>query len=229
MKILKSLIAATTITGLTIAAVGVTPATAATSDTVQVENSVQSSKSKNLELSEDELNDVGLTKKDAENLESDVAKAINDAEKDGSVSASEATSLRSNLLSESEQDGVGAQALPVWAAAAIVGCAASVATGEGKAQVKNALKNGGVDEATDIALGIGVDCVFGAVPGGVIGAAAKKSDDCSNQEGTEASREEDHRQAQLTGLTRASEQLSTPVAPMDELPWGHLIERHANI
>lgn len=175
MKILKSAIAATTITGLTIAAVGVTPVTAATSETVQVESSTQSPQSKNLELSEAELNEVGLTKEDAENLESDVAKTIDDAEQDGSLSASEAKSLRSNLLSDSKEDGVGTQALPVWAAAAIVGCAASVATGEGKTQVKNALKNGGVDKATDIALGIGVDCVFGAVPGGVIGAAAKKA------------------------------------------------------
>lgn len=175
MRILKSAIAATTITGLTIAAVGITPATASTSETVQVQSSTQSSQSKNLELSEDELKEVGLTKEDAKNLESDVDKAIGAAEKDGSISASEAKSLRANLLSESEQDRVGTQVLPVWAAAAIVGCAASVATGEGKTQVKNALKNGGVDEATDIAIGIGVDCVFGAIPGGVIGAAAKKA------------------------------------------------------
>lgn len=175
MRILKSAIAATTITGLTIAAVGITPATASTSETVQVQSSTQSSQSKNLELSEEELKEAGLTKDDARTLEADMAKAIDLAEKDGSISTAEADSLRSNLLSESEQDGVGAQALPVWAAAAIVGCAASVAVGEGKTQVKNALKNDGVDEATDIAIGIGVDCVFGAVPGGVIGAAAKKA------------------------------------------------------
>ncbi|MFB9775915.1 hypothetical protein [Brevibacterium otitidis] len=40
--------------------------------------------------------------------------------------------------------------------------------------MKKALKEGGVDSATDIAIGIGVDCVFGAVPGGAIGAFAKK-------------------------------------------------------
>ena len=164
MRILKSALAATTITGLTIAAVGITPATASPSETVQIQSSTQSSQSKNLELSEEELKEVGLTKDDAANLESDVAKAIDAAEKDGSITSAEAKSLRSNLLSESEEDGVGTQALPVWAAAAIVGCAASVATGEGKTQVKNASKNGGVDEATDIAIGIGVDCVFGAVP-----------------------------------------------------------------
>lgn len=47
--------------------------------------------------------------------------------------------------------------------------------GEAKTQIKNALKSGSdVDSATDIALGAAVDCVFGAVPGGAIGAFAKK-------------------------------------------------------
>lgn len=175
MRILKSAIAATTITGLTISAVNITPAAASMSESVQVQSSTQSSQSKNLELSEAELKEVGLTKEDAENLKAEAATAIDNAEKDGSISATEAQSLRTNLVSESEQVEADPHALPVWAAAAIVGCAASVATGEGKAQVKNALKTGGVDNATDIAIGIGVDCVFGAIPGGLIGAATKKA------------------------------------------------------
>lgn len=65
-------------------------------------------------------------------------------------------------------------ALPLWAAGAIVGCAGAALLGEGKTQIKNALKSGAsVDEASNIAIGVAVDCVFGAVPGGAIAGAAK--------------------------------------------------------
>ena len=75
-----------------------------------------------------------------------------------------------------DNDGISTRALPLWAAAAVVGCAGGVVVGEGKTQIKNALNEGAsVDEATDIAVGAAVDCVFGAVPGGVITASLKKT------------------------------------------------------
>lgn len=176
MKFLRSAVAVSAITSLTIAAVGTVPAGATTqSETVQEQVTTQTDAAQSLELSEDELNERGLTKDDAKELESDFASAIDEAERDGSISSTEAQGLRTNMLGAEDPKETGPQILPVWAAAAIVGCAGSVAIGEGKSQVKNALKNEGVDSATDIAIGIGVDCVFGAVPGGVMGAAAKKA------------------------------------------------------
>lgn len=176
MKFLRSAVAVSAITSLTIAAVGTVPASATThSETVQEQVATQTDAAQSLELSEDELNERGLTKDDAKELESDFASAIDEAERNGSISSTEAQGLRTNMLGAEDPKETDRQVLPVWAAAAIVGCAGSIAIGEGKSQVKNALKNEGVDSATDIAIGIGVDCVFGAIPGGVIGAAAKKA------------------------------------------------------
>lgn len=128
-------------------------------------------------LTESELKDIGLTRSDAEQATDSFAEVIDSAEKTGEISSAEAQALRGNLLAQNDSgEGVQPQALPLWAAAAIVGCAGSVALGEGKTQVKNALKSGSsVDQATDIAIGVGVDCVFGAVPLGAIGAVAKKA------------------------------------------------------
>lgn len=176
MKFLRSAVAVSAITSLTIAAVGTVPASATThSETVQEQVATQTDAAQSLELSEDQLNERGLTKDDAKELESDFASAIDEAERNGSISSTEAQGLRTNMLGAEDPKETDRQVLPVWAAAAIVGCAGSIAIGEGKSQVKNALKNEGVDSATDIAIGIGVDCVFGAIPGGVIGAAAKKA------------------------------------------------------
>ncbi|MGO2037887.1 MAG: hypothetical protein ACTH2U_15540 [Brevibacterium sp.] len=176
MTILRSAVAATTITGLTLTLVGISPATATTpSETTHVQTAAHSPAAAQTELTEDELKELGLTKDDAQQLESDFSGVIDQAEKDGTLTAAQAKELRTSLLEPEEQDGTDTQVLPVWAATAIVGCAATVATGEAKTQVKNALKNGGVDSATDIAIGIGVDCVFGAIPGGAIGAAVKKA------------------------------------------------------
>lgn len=128
-------------------------------------------------LTEPELNERGLTRQDAEQATQAYVDAIEQAQRQGDISASEATQLLTLAEPAGEEPGgVSTQALPVWAAAAIVGCAAGAVVGEGKAQIKNALKNGAsVDEATDIAVGAAVDCVFGAVPGGVVAAAAKKA------------------------------------------------------
>ena len=125
-------------------------------------------------LTEDDLAEIGLTKEDAEELTSEFESLIESAESSGDISGAEAESLREDLLTAPEEDAE-ARALPVWAAAAIVGCAGSVVMGSGKTQIQNALKNGAsVDAAADIAIDSAVDCVFGAVPGGAIGAAAKK-------------------------------------------------------
>lgn len=128
-------------------------------------------------LSESELKEIGLTKQDAEQLVSDVASIIEKEKLAGNISEEDANTFSELLLATPvNESGTQLQALPIWAAAAIVGCAGSVALGEGKDQVKNALKEGkSVDEASDIAIGVAVDCVFGAVPGGAIGAAAKNT------------------------------------------------------
>lgn len=132
-----------------------------------------------LYLSESDLAGLGLTKADAEQLTADFTAAVNQAEKSGDIKHEEAEALRKSLAtppSAPNDEMAHAAALPVWAAAAIVGCAGSVVLGQGKTQITNALQQGAsVDSATDIAIGAGVDCVFGAVPGGAIGAAAKKS------------------------------------------------------
>lgn len=125
-------------------------------------------------VTEAELQEYGITQEEAEQTTEAYAEQIREAEKQGKISPEEANRLLS--LAENEQNQTDNQeALPVWAAAAIVGCAASVGMGEAKTQIKNALKSGSdVDSATDIALGAAVDCVFGAVPGGAIGAFSKK-------------------------------------------------------
>lgn len=128
-------------------------------------------------LSEPELKEIGLTKYDAEQLTSEVMAIIEKEKAAGNISEEDANAF-SGLLLESPMNESGTQvrALPIWAAAAIVGCAGSVALGEGKDQVKNALKEGkSVDEASDIAIGVAVDCVFGAIPGGAAGAAVKNT------------------------------------------------------
>lgn len=129
-------------------------------------------------LDETELAAVGLTREDADTIVREAEAALAAAEAQGDITSADAAAFRDSLLTTGSTGGEGdasTMALPVWAAAAIVGCAGSVMLGEGADQVKNALRTGGVDSATDIALGIGVDCVFGAVPGGAIGAAAKKT------------------------------------------------------
>ncbi|QOD42629.1 hypothetical protein [Clavibacter zhangzhiyongii] len=128
-------------------------------------------------LTEAELAEVGLTREDADAIVREAEAALAAAEARGEITAADAAAFRQHLLTTGSGGSgeVSTQALPVWAAAAIIGCAGSVMLGEGADQVKNALRTGGVDSATDIALGIGVDCVFGAVPGGAIGAAAKKT------------------------------------------------------
>lgn len=129
-------------------------------------------------LNEAELAAVGLTRADADAIVLEAEAALSAAEARGEITAADAAAFRGALLTAGSGNGSGevtTMALPVWAAAAIVGCAGSVMLGEGADQVKNALRTGGVDSATDIAIGIGVDCVFGAVPGGAIGAAAKKA------------------------------------------------------
>lgn len=128
-------------------------------------------------LTEDDLAELGLTRADADQLEAEFEQVVDDAEAAGTISAEEAATLREELgEAPGGDDGMQPQALPVWAAAAIVGCAGSVVLGSGKTQIQNALKSGAtVDQATDIAIDAGVDCVFGAVPGGAIGAAAQKA------------------------------------------------------
>jgi hypothetical protein len=125
-------------------------------------------------VTEAELQEYGITRGDAEQATESYAEQIREAEKEGKVSPEDANRLLS--LADNEQNQTGDQeALPIWAAAAIVGCAASVATGTVKDQVKKALKEGkGIDSASDIATDAAVDCVFGAVPGGIIGATTKK-------------------------------------------------------
>lgn len=128
-------------------------------------------------LTEDDLAKLGLTRADAEQLEADFEQLVDDAEAEGAISAEEAATLREELGEVPGEDGeMQTQALPIWAAAAIVGCAGSVVLGSGKTQIQNALKSGAtVDEATDIAIDAGVDCVFGAVPTGAIGAVAQRA------------------------------------------------------
>ncbi|PTI36530.1 hypothetical protein BU056_12800, partial [Staphylococcus succinus] len=131
-----------------------------------------------LYLSEADLAELGLTKSDAEQITKDFTDVVNSAEQSGDITASEANALRDSLTKSpndaSDDPGASTRALPVWAAAAIVGCAGGAVLGQGKKQITNALKEGAsVDAANDIAIGAGVDCVFGAVPGGAIGAAAK--------------------------------------------------------
>jgi len=132
-------------------------------------------------LDEAELAAAGLTRADADAIVREAEAAVAAAEERGEITSADAAAFRDSVLTTRSTGGTGedgqasTMALPVWAAAAIVGCAGSVMLGEGSDQVKNALRTGGVDSATDIALGIGVDCVFGAVPGGAIGAAAKKT------------------------------------------------------
>jgi hypothetical protein len=134
-------------------------------------------------LDEAELAAVGLTRADADAdaIVREAEAAVAAAEERGEITSADAAAFRDSVLTTGSTGGTGedgqasTMALPVWAAAAIVGCAGSVMLGEGADQVKNALRTGSVDSATDIALGIGVDCVFGAVPGSAIGAAAKKT------------------------------------------------------
>ena len=128
--------------------------------------------------SEADLAEAGLTRADADKMTQDYVRGIEEAQKSGEVSEEEASQMLE--LAESpgsgDNDGISTRALPLWAAAAVVGCAGGVVVGEGKTQIKNALKEGAsVDEATDIAVGAAVDCVFGAVPGGVITASLKKT------------------------------------------------------
>lgn len=54
------------------------------------------------------------------------------------------------------------------------GCAVGVLVGEGTGQLKNLVKHGRIDDATDIALGATVDCIIGAVPGAWAKAAFSK-------------------------------------------------------
>lgn len=128
-------------------------------------------------LSESELEEIGLTRRDAEQLTSEVVSLIEREKVAGNISEEDANIFIELLLkTPANESGAQLQALPVWAAAAIVGCAGSVALGEGKDQVKNALKQGKtVDEASDIVIGVAVDCVFGAIPGGIAGAAIKNA------------------------------------------------------
>lgn len=128
-------------------------------------------------LSESELKEIGLTKQDAEQVVSELAFIIEKEKLAGNISTEDSNTFSElRLATPVNESGTQLQALPIWAATAIVGCAGSVALGEGKDQVKNALKEGkSVDEASDIAIGVAVDCVFGAVPGGTIGAAAKNT------------------------------------------------------
>lgn len=128
--------------------------------------------------SEAELAEAGLTRADAEKVTQDYIRGIEEAQESGELSEDEANEMLE--LAESPDsggdDGVSTRALPLWAAAAVVGCAAGVVVGEGKTQIKNALKEGAsVDQATDIAIGSAVDCVFGAVPGGVVTASIQKA------------------------------------------------------
>ena len=130
-------------------------------------------------LTQQELAELGISRNTAEQATADFNAAIDEALANQEITASEAEELR-QLGADGPQEPTpgmeGTQALPVWAAAAIVGCAAGAVTGEGKTQIKKALQNGAsVDQATDIAVGAAVDCVFGAVPFGAIGAAAKKA------------------------------------------------------
>lgn len=126
------------------------------------------------QVTEAELQKYGITRGEAEQATESYAEQIKEGEKQGKISSEEANKLLS--LAENEQDQSGDQeVLPAWAAAAVVGCALSVGVGEGKTQIKNALKEGSdVDTVSDIAIGAAVDCVIGAAPGGAIGAAAKK-------------------------------------------------------
>lgn len=118
-----------------------------------------------------------MTKHDAEQLTADVIAVVENEKMAGKISEEEAKYFADLLLTAPiDESGTQFRALPIWAAAAIVGCAGTVAMGEGADQVKNALKKGkSVEEASDIAIGVAVDCVFGAVPGGVIGATVKNA------------------------------------------------------
>lgn len=128
-------------------------------------------------ITESELAELGLTRADAEALEAEFESVVNEAEAAGTISAEEASVLREELGQPPAGGGdMQTQALPVWAAAAIVGCAGAAVMGSGKTQIQNALKSGAtVDQAADIAIDTAVDCVFGAVPGGAIGAAAQRT------------------------------------------------------
>ena len=125
------------------------------------------------QVTEAELQKYGIPRDEAEQATESYTEQIKEAERQGKVSPDEASRLLSLAENEQDQDG-DQEALPVWVAAALTGCAVGIGTGEAKTQIKKALKEGGVDSATNIALGAAVDCVFGAVPGGAIGGFAKK-------------------------------------------------------
>jgi hypothetical protein len=60
--------------------------------------------------------------------------------------------------------------------AAAAGCAAAVFLGEVVPQLKNLVKHGHIEEASDIALGATIDCIVGAIPAGKWGQGfAKKA------------------------------------------------------
>lgn len=127
---------------------------------------------------ETDLSNIGVTRQDAEHASEEFVRIIREAQNSGKL-----TDAQSDYFLElaesprSDVDGaVSTRALPLWAAGAIVGCAGSAVAGSGKTQIQNALKRGAsVDEAADIAVDVAVDCVFGAIPGGAIAAAAKKT------------------------------------------------------
>ena len=127
---------------------------------------------------EADLAEAGLTRVDANQLVQRYIHVLKEAQESGKVSAEDTNQMLqlAKAPSATDSNGISTRALPLWAAGAVVGCAASVVVGEGKTQIKNALKDGAsIDQATDIAVGAAVDCVFGAAPGGVITASLKKA------------------------------------------------------
>ncbi|WP_226353046.1 hypothetical protein [Pseudonocardia sp. ICBG601] len=104
-------------------------------------------------------------------LRSSAEAIVRDARSNGTITPQEEERLRDYLV-----DGrTNSRVLPVWAVGALAGCAISVLNGPVKSQAKELLKTGKVDEASNIAVDAAVDCVFGAIPGGAITSAVKKT------------------------------------------------------
>lgn len=118
---------------------GCTPAKTVTPEATRVPSILLANIETPMNLSESDLERIGLSKEEAKKLINDIFSIV-EREKDlGNISTEEAQAFSSALLTTPADEGITQfRGLPVWAAAAIVGCAGSVMLGEGKKQVKNA-------------------------------------------------------------------------------------------
>lgn len=115
--------------------------------------------------------EVLLTEEQVRDLRAAAGRIVGEAQDRGDVSSREAHFLRGYLVDGTTTNRV----LPAWAVGALAGCAIDVLRGPVKGQVKELLKTGKTDAASRIAADAAVDCVFGAIPGGAVTAAAKKA------------------------------------------------------